>query len=307
MNPPRSRGILDPMTELARARPHGGRDASDAVVSAEAAAAAAALAGGVEIVTLEAMPDLDAVQELFAQIWNAGDEPPVSGELMRALAHAGNYVAGAYDSTRGNNLAGACVGFFGPPADRTLHSHIAGVTPAARGRSVGYALKLHQHAWALRQGVRAITWTFDPLVSRNAYLNIAKLGATPVVYLPNFYGEMADGINAGQGSDRLLVSWAVRPEVELTRRDGEAAGARVLLEQSDDGRPSPLGGRPPRQGETSLVRVPRDIEQLRREQPAVARSWRAAVGDVLGGLLADGGRVTGFTRRGYYVVEGTAS
>lgn len=297
------------MTDLASASAPGrlGSVPPDAQVGAEAAAAAATLAAGVEIVALESMDELHDVQLLFAEIWSAGDEPPVSGELMRALAHAGNYVVGAYDPTRDGALAGACVAFFGPPVDQALHSHIAGVTPTARGRSVGYALKLNQHAWALRHGVREITWTFDPLVSRNAYLNIAKLGATPVRYLPNFYGEMADGINAGQGSDRLLVCWTVRPEVELTRRDREVPGARVLLEQSPEGLPISAETGALGQAETSLVRVPRDIEALRREDPAAARSWRSAVGDVLGGLLAEGRRVTGFTRGGYYVVGGAAS
>lgn len=188
-----------------------------------------------------------------------------------------------------------------------MHSHIAGVTASARGRNVGYALKLHQHAWALRHGVQEITWTFDPLVSRNAYFNVAKLGASPTAYLPNFYGEMSDGINVGQGSDRLLVTWRVRSTLDLIRRDEEPSGARVLLEESSDGLPVKGAALPATSDEPALVRVPRDIEQVRQSSPAVARSWRSALGDVLGGLLAEGRRVSGFTRRGYYVVDGVPS
>lgn len=309
MNRPRTPGILGPMTDLASAPAAGGMGLGplESTATAEVAAADAASSAGVEIVELDSMEQLDEVQRMFSAIWSADDEPPVSAELMRALAHAGNYAVGAYDTTQPGSLVGACVGFFGPPTQGTLHSHIAGVMPTARGRSVGYALKLDQHAWALRHGVREITWTFDPLVSRNAYFNIAKLGATPRRYLPNFYGDMTDGINAGQGSDRLLVSWPVRPFVELSRRDHVAPGARVLLDESADRRPSSDGAGALGDDETALVRVPRDVEQLRREDPSAARSWRSAVGDVLGGLLAEGRQVSGFTRQGYYVVDGVPS
>ena len=74
-------------------------------------------------------------------------------------------------------------------------------------RNVGYALKLHQRAWALQRGIATITWTFDPLVRRNAYFNLAKLGVRATRYLPNFYGAMQDPINAGDDTDRLLVDW----------------------------------------------------------------------------------------------------
>ena len=95
-------------------------------------------------------------------------------ELLRAFTKAGNYVGGAFD---GGRLVGACVGFFHAPAEDALHSHIAGVAPGLTGRNVGFALKLHQRAWALLRGVSEIAWTFDPLVSRNAYFNLVKLGA----------------------------------------------------------------------------------------------------------------------------------
>jgi predicted GNAT superfamily acetyltransferase len=310
MNNPRTSGTLGAMTDLASAPATGHLDTSlapVAQVTAEVAAADAALTAGVDIVALESPEQFVDVQRLFAEIWSSGDEPPVSAELMRALAHAGNYVVGAYDTARDGALVGACVGFCGPPAEATLHSHIAGVTPSARGRSVGYALKLNQYTWALRHGLKGITWTFDPLVCRNAHLNIAKLGATPTEYLPNFYGAMTDGINAGQGSDRLLVSWSVRPLVEGRRRDDVAPGAVVLLEESSAGRPTTAGARALGEHETGLVRVPRDIEVLRLKDPAAAISWRSAVGEVLGGLLQQGRRITGFTGPGYYVVESARS
>ena len=172
----------------------------------------AAAAAGVQLRELSALDELDQVYRLYDAIWRPDpNNPPVTTELLRALTKAGNYVGGAYD---GDELIGACVGFFEAPAAVAMHSHVAGVSAAARGRNVGFALKLHQRAWALRRGVTAISWTFDPLIRRNAYFNVVKLGARPTEYLPNFYGQMEDGINDGDDTDRLLVRWQLdAPEV----------------------------------------------------------------------------------------------
>src|SRR6185312_17408828 len=101
--------------------------------------------------------------------------------------------------------------------------HIAGVTRAGAGRHIGYALKLHQRAWALDRGLDTVTWTFDPLVRRNAYFNTVKLAARPVEYLVNFYGEMTDEINVGQGSDRLLVEWPLLASAVVRAAAGHSA------------------------------------------------------------------------------------
>ena len=256
-------------------------------------AAAAARAAGVTVRDLTAIDDFAAVCALFRDIWQTDPGSPlVTTELLRALTKAGNYLAGAVD---GDRLVGACVGFFGAPADGTMHSHIAGVSSVAAGRSVGYALKLHQRAWALRRGVTAIAWTFDPLVARNAWFNLGKLGAATTEYLPNFYGGMHDVVNGGDDTDRLLVHWDLRHRTAFT---GVPAHAVVALGRTADGAPEPGVTA----GETLLVAVPSDIEAMRAASPSRAKEWRVAVRDVLGGLLADGARVAGFDRAGWYVV-----
>ncbi|MFE7120890.1 GNAT family N-acetyltransferase, partial [Streptomyces sp. NPDC057654] len=118
-----------------------------------AAAQAAARASRTPIRALSTLAELESVQRLYERIWRPdGKVPPITAELLRALSKAGSYVAGAFDGTLdGGRLVGACVGFFAPPADRALHSHIAGVADEMHGRHVGFALKLHQRAWALRR------------------------------------------------------------------------------------------------------------------------------------------------------------
>ena len=241
---------------------------------------------------LTELAEFEAVAELFDDIWRPGPGlHSTSVDLLRAMSKVGNYVAGAY---AGDRLVGGGLAFFGPPAERMVHSHIVGVSPAARG--LGFALKLHQRDWALRHGAATIEWTYDPLVSRNAYFNLSKLGATPVEYLPNFYGSMCDEINAGDDSDRLLVHWDLTVPV-----GGRALGtgdAVIGLDRSADGGPVPGST----DGATVLVAVPPDVEKLRLADPAMARRWRRAVRSVLGRLLAEGARVAGFNRDGWYVV-----
>ncbi|GGM85881.1 hypothetical protein GCM10011609_22640 [Lentzea pudingi] len=248
--------------------------------------------------------ELLATQRLYESIWRSDSTPPVTAELLRAMTKAGSYVAGAFD---GDALVGACIGFCSPPAAGALHSHIAGVAAGMRGRNVGYALKLDQRTWALERGMTEVTWTFDPLVRRNAYFNLGKLGADATEYLPDFYGHMDDDINGGGETDRLLISWRIAsPEVASAcsgqPRTASATGV-VGLGISEDGLPVPGVC----SGSTVLVAVPADIETLRATNPAAAQEWRYAVREVLGGLLADGAAITGFDRSGWYVVERSGS
>ena len=243
---------MDPLTRLTLV----GTEADQAVQAADAAA----LAAGVTVHEATELVELEGVVRLFATIWGRDPNPPVTVELLRAFTKAGNYVGVAFDDGR---LVGACVGFFHAPAEDALHSHIAGVEPGLDGRHVGFALKLHQRAWAMRRGVSEIAWTFDPLVSRNAYFNIVKLGAQPDEYLRNFYGTMLDSINGADDSDRLLVRWRLRSPDVVAACSGHytpalashelAAGATVGLGVSGEGAPVPGD----LDGATVLVAVPR--------------------------------------------------
>jgi predicted GNAT superfamily acetyltransferase len=260
----------------------------------------------VDIRELAEVRDLKAVFDHIDAVWGPNlAHPPLSTEVLRALAKSGNYVVGAF--VRGD-LVGSCVGFFGPPNTRTLHSHVAAVSSGGRGRGVGFALKVHQRAWALARGVSVISWTFDPLVARNAYFNVSKLAATPEAYLCDFYGEMNDSINRNDPTDRLLISWKLEsPQVEaacrgvrigVDARELRTAGACVALDRSPDGSPRPAAA----SGHTILVSVPENVERLRISDPERASAWRRALREVLLPLLSDGARVTAFDRAGWYVL-----
>ncbi|MTB83966.1 GNAT family N-acetyltransferase [Nocardioides marmotae] len=273
------------------------------------AADAAALAAGVSVRELTGLAELEQVVGLYADIWGRAGNPPVTLELLRAFTKAGNYVGGAF---AGDRLVGACVGFFHAPGDDALHSHIAGVAPEVAGRSVGFALKLHQRSWALQRGVSDIAWTFDPLVSRNAYFNLAKLAARPVEYLTNFYGVMPDSLNGHDETDRLLVRWRLlepdvvaacsgaRPRPAAVAADGGAGGEVVTaVGVAADG--SPVPGR--LDGTLLRIAVPRDISALRATDPLLAARWRTSVREALSVLLAEGARITAFDPAGWYLVR----
>jgi predicted GNAT superfamily acetyltransferase len=270
---------------------------------AYATAAEIARRASVEVVELADLSEMTRASVLFDDLWGTPGNSYLSPSLLRALSHAGNYAAAAFS---GEELVGAVMGFLGQDGDGTfLHSHILGVDPSHRGSNVGFALKQHQRAWAIDHGFNRVTWTFDPLVRRNAFFNLQKLGADAARYYENFYGDMDDEINGGDESDRLLIEWRLdaarvdrAAEGRVPQPDVDALDATVAL--SMDGVVSREGW-----GRTIVCATPDDIVELRRSDPALAARWRLALREALGGAMADGYRVLGFARSGWYVLERT--
>jgi predicted GNAT superfamily acetyltransferase len=299
----------------ARAADHGlSRSPAGAAARARTAADEAARRAGVQVADIHEVDEHRQVAALFVEVWNTSvQEAPCTPALLRALAHSGNYVAGAW---REGRLVGASAGFLHPDRNGlALHSHITGVSAAAQGGSIGLALKQHQRAWALARGIGRVTWTFDPLVRRNAWFNLVKLGAEGIEYLPDFYGPMDDAINAGDETDRLLISWRLEDDRALAAAGGDAAapslealraaGAAVILSEGDDGRPAlaePAGEEEPAP-DTLLAWVPADAVALRAADPALALAWRRALRESLGAAVGRGFVATGMTRSGWYVLR----
>jgi predicted GNAT superfamily acetyltransferase len=260
----------------------------------------------VEVRAVSEARDLREVMALFDEVWGGSVAGHTSFEQLRSLAHGGNYVSAAYDLD--GSMIGAAAGFFSEPLGVAMHSHVTGVVSSALGRHVGFAIKLHQRAWALERGLREITWLFDPLVQRTAHFNFNTLRARGSEYIVDFYGTDWGTDPDPLGSDRLLLTWwldspdvvrACDPDLTPSRPSKPSfADLPFLLQDAASGPVvNEIDHRRVR------VAVPRDIARLRSTDPGLARRWRLAVRDTLGEALTSGGRVLGFVPDGWYVVE----
>ena len=230
----------------------------------------------IEVRTISDRAELVRHESLLRDVWGMST-PLVALELLAAIEHSGGYVAAAFHD---GEMVGASIGFLADHhGERALHSHVTGVVDSVRHTGIGRAIKLHQRRWAFDRGLDWITWTFDPLVRRNAWFNIALLGADVDAYLVSFYGTMTDAINVGDESDRLLMAWNVAAPMPVSPRDGSGIDRAELV-------PTPI-----------------DIVELRRSDPAAVARWRADTRMALATALDSGRRVAGFTRDGAYVVR----
>src|SRR5262245_44921464 len=274
--------------------------AADVLDRAVNAAHDAAEHAGVNVRSLDTLPDFEAASRLISRIWD-DDEPKAPAGLLRALSHAGNFVAGAW---RGEDVVGISLGFFGVEgAELHLHSHITGVHPDLQGRSVGFALKQFQRTWTLERGARTVQWTADPLVRRNMFFNLVKLGATIVAYHDDFYGPIVDGLNVGEESDRVVVRWELTSDrvpsaaACLPAAPPPTGEAAVILRPDADGAPAISEA----DGDVLLAWIPEDIVELRAADPATAHAWRRALRETAGRYLAVGFRAEAITRDGWFV------
>lgn len=267
----------------------------------------------VEVRELTTVAEFDQARLVWDTAWpqpSGGTE--LTAHLVRALHHSGAYVSGAYE---GDRIVAACLAFVGRglEPDGTwhthLHSHVAATMPGMTDRGLGTALKVHQRSWALDHGIDRIEWTFDPLVRRNARLNLVKLGGTAVRYYVDFYGAMEDGLNAGDESDRFILRWDIASDRVVEALDGTleptsraallALGAEVAVGVGDDGSPVVQDVDAP----VRLVALPEDIVAMRGSDPAAARRWRAAVRAAVEPVVRAGGRAVSLTAEGDYVLE----
>jgi predicted GNAT superfamily acetyltransferase len=258
----------------------------------------AADAAGVELRPLGSIEECDAIIGVMIATW--GDQQTVPRELIRALAKSGN---APYGALADGKLVGYVMGWIGVDErdGPHVHSHMLAAVPDRRHRGVGYALKLAQRAQALEQGIGIVRWTFDPLVARNAYFNLHKLGAVADRFERDYYGEMADELNRGDRSDRFEVRW------ELMRPPGpwpvELEGDPVVLRRRDDGSPERVGDP---EAPAAIVEVPADHAALRGSDAPLARAWRDASADAIWACLEAGLVGLAFLReRGAYVFART--
>ncbi len=234
------------------------------------------------IVTLD---EADEVLRVMHAAWQGHGAFP--REVVRALADSGNVPFGAFDE---QELIGYVLGWVGLGAEDGLHvhSHMLAAVPERRHRGVGYALKLAQRAQALDMGIGLVRWTFDPLVARNARLNLHKLGAIADRFDRDHYGAMPDAVNAGERSDRFTVRW------DLEREPGprDLGPGETVLGATGPG-PGPVH---PPTTPVALVEVPPEYGELRAADRDIALAWRDASAEAIEACLSAGYVAAGFDR-----------
>lgn len=238
-----------------------------------------------------------AVERLQREVWRLEDVEVVPDHVLITVHQNGGLLLGAFEGRpqQEQPLVGFVFGFVGLAVDHALKhcSHMLAVAPAHRNRGLGYRLKLAQRERVLSQGIELITWTYDPLESRNAYLNFHKLGATCSTYLRDLYGDMRDDLNAGLPSDRFRVDWRVVSEHVAQRLRGEppaspcskpfskplaaltSAGVPILNAFSPGERPGPPRNVHALGADRVLIQIPAHFQVIRAADMALARAWRA--------------------------------
>lgn len=257
--------------------------------------------------------DCHHLETLQLEIWRCDPVEVVPDGLMLTIAKNGGIVLAAKE---GDRMVGFAFSFQGQTAaGRRKHaSHMAGVIPGLECQGIGALLKLAQREVSLAQGITLMTWTYDPLISRNANFNLRKLGATSRTYYRNLYGVMRDGLNEGLPSDRLEVEWEMDSEPVLARIAG--ALPPVALEPSGVLNPAPAG--PATQlpvpaevvnlpaGPRHFIRIPAQIEAIKAADVSLAQAWRSQTRDLFEIAFAAGYAAVDFIRagaEGYYVLE----
>jgi predicted GNAT superfamily acetyltransferase len=268
------------------------------------------------------------VEELQAIVWPGSARDIVPAHLLLTAAHNGGVVLGAFD---GERLIGFVFGFLGTDPSspervamaRLKHcSHMLGVHPDFQSQGIGYLLKIEQRRVVMAQGIRLVTWTFDPLLSRNAHLNIRRLGAVSHTYLRDAYGELQDDLNAGVATDRLQMDWwitshRVRERLEGGRKPLDlanylAAGVHSLNPASlrDDRLPLPAEHTTGPDGPLALLEIPHDYQAMRAADLGLARAWRLHLRELFESCFAGGYWATDFIHlageqfpRSYYLLS----
>lgn len=248
----------------------------------------------VAIRPLATRDDYVACLDLQERTWGPGFREVVSPALLMVAQKISGVVAGAFDAE--GRMLGFVFGITGVTSGQLCHwSHMLAVHPQHRDRGIGARLKAYQKRALLRVGVHRMFWTFDPLVARNAHINLHRLGARVREYVADFYGtKIKSSLDRGIGTDRFVVEWELSdgpPEPAAPVRD---RGAIPVVEAADDSeRPQPVS-RPCVAHPAVTVAIPRDIQSLKTADLDLARAWRTATRDAFTYYFERGYRVVGF-------------
>jgi predicted GNAT superfamily acetyltransferase len=259
---------------------------------------------GIEIRDLATREEFLACVRLQEATWGKGFSERVPTAILGIAARMGGVVAGAV--LPDGEMVGFVFGLTGLDQDGPAHwSDMLAVRDASRGRGLGRALKLHQRDRLLALGIRRMYWSFDPLETRNAHLNFARLGVTSSEYVEDMYGISDSPLHAGIGTDRLVVRWEMDSPRVVGRLAGQggpttiAAGSPAVLEAAGSEQEGPgLPGTPVLGLEAArlTIEAPPDVQALKHLAPQVAAAWRSAMRAAFTHYLSRGWEVREFAR-----------
>ena len=252
---------------------------------------------------LETVDDLRKVEAVEKEVWGLSDQDTMPLTMIIASKEAGSIWVGAFDT---DALVGFAFGFLGRENGETMiHSHLLAVRAPYRDLDLGYKLKQAQRERALAMGIRQMTWTFDPLQSKNAHFNFAKLGVVSEKYKADFYGLKTSSVLHRNSTDRLWVQWRLSSKRVQQRLQGKDASSDSLDALSNliplvgfdgDGKPVKTDMEAALGRQRICIEIPSEINAVQQKDPALAREWRAATRWAFKESLAAGFFVAEFCR-----------
>jgi chorismate synthase len=234
---------------------------------------------------LKSIDDLSQLKAVERDVWGMADEDTLPLTLAIACQAAGNIFVGAFDKDK---LVGFAFGFLGrEQGQTTVHSHMLAVLDAYRHMDLGSRLKQAQRERAMAMGVHEMTWTYDPLHSRNAHFNFSKLGVVSDTYKVDFYGPETSSVLHQNGTDRLWVRWILNSSRVRDRLAGKSANARAetldamrllapLVRFDPSGKPGRADLAESLARQRVSIEIPGDILEVERTDMGLAREWRDA-------------------------------
>jgi predicted GNAT superfamily acetyltransferase len=241
---------------------------------------------GIPIRACTTLAELEQCVELQKTVWGYSELDMVPVQIFIVALKTGGHVLGAFDE---GSLVGFALAFSAARSGFPyVHSHLVAVLPKYRDRGVGRSLKLAQRDECLRNGIRLIEWTFDPLEIKNAQFNIARLGGIARKFIPNLYGVTTSHLHGNLPTDRLLVEWQLDSE-----RVAAAAASTA-----------------PKINEKAIrISLPAGIGKIKQENPTRAQQVQSGLRAEFGHWFGKGYAVTGFEMKediASYILEAYA-
>ncbi len=274
----------------------------------------------IELRKLKSVTEMQELVKLQTEIWGygrSGADYPYPARALLALSESGGLVTAAFLDGLAIGFSIAWIGIESVSRRYFLHSQLVGVDARYRHLGIGYHLKLYQRDFSIHLGLDRLKWTFDPLRSANANLNIRKLGAVIRSYFPHYYGDVQSNFSQGMATDRVLADWYVNSKRVLQRLNSTVPTFSKIppifqvteVEQQTTNLSRLVRYQKNVMEEELLIEVPSDFEAISKQDQALASDWQVKVRDIflhylsLGYTASDFLVIQGIPRRGFYLLR----